>query len=128
MAKPEPLPRVIEEPRAKSSKPQPGAPGAFAPRPAAGEAPNGQPVGWVKTEQAVAQESDSDPAVLSTTEELIQVPSLLEVLGDELRIKYRLPEDDPTFALIKVFSECESRELRRQQAFELFAHEMLSEA
>jgi len=128
MAKPEPLPRVVEEPKAKNSKPQPRAPGAFAPRGTAGEAPNGQPVDREKAGKAGAQDSDSEPVLLPTTEELIQEPSLLEVLGDELRIKYRLPEDDPTFALIKVFSECECRELTRQQAYEHFAHEMLSEA
>jgi hypothetical protein len=126
MAKPEPLPRVVEEPKAKHEKPQLTAPGAFAPRRTADGAV--QPVGHKKTSQAVAQGSDSNPMLLVTTEELIQEPSLLEVLGDELRIKYRLPEDDPTFALIKVFSECECRELKRQQAFEHFAHEMLREA
>jgi hypothetical protein len=126
MAKPEPLPRVVEEPKAKHEKPQLTAPGAFAPRRTADGAV--QPVGHKKTSQAVAQDSDSNPMLLVTTEELIQEPSLLEVLGDELRIKYRLPEDDPTFALIKVFSECECRELKRQQAFEHFASEMLSEA
>jgi len=126
MAKPEPLPRVVEETKAKRERNESTAPGAFAPRRTGGGAVH--PVGPEKTSQAVAQDSDSDPVLLATTEELIQEPSLLEVLGDELRIKYRLPEDDPTFALIKVFSECECRELKRQQAFEHFAHEMLSEA
>jgi len=126
MAKPEPLPRAVEEPKAKRERDQPTARGAFAPRRTAGGAL--WAVGPEEASEAGPQEPDPDPVLASTTEELIQEPSLLEVLGDELRIKYRLPEDDPTFALIKVFSECECRELKRQQAYEHFAHGMLSEA
>jgi hypothetical protein len=117
MPRPPPLPRVEED------KNRDQAPSGVRP-----EKVDPEVVAVIRAKAARAREPEAEPAVISTTDELIQEPSLLEVFAEELRIKYRLPEDDPTFALISLFSEVERRELKRQQAFEHFANGMLAEA
>ena len=127
MPRPPPLPR-IEEPGQKKANSAQEMPRPFAPDKEVNGNASPQTTTAVSPGAAKTKEPDSDSAVVPTTDELIQEPSLLEVFAEELRIKYRLPEDDPTFALIGLFSEVERRELKRQQAFEHFADSMLREA